>query len=116
MMSVKQTAENLPANLNVLYEQTLNRIKQMHPERARIGLMALMWVTHAKRRLHIQELQEALATHYTVGSFRVGHFNPDAVPAKDLILASSCGLLTVNASGEVYLTRELPLSLRLASC
>jgi len=108
MASIKETANSLPTDLKTLYEDTLNRIMRMKPERSRIGLMALLWVTHAKRRLYIHELQQALGTRYTVGSFEVGRFDPDAVPDQAVILAASCGLLTVDASDEVYLIRELP--------
>ena len=104
--SIKETIRGLPTDLKTLYEDTLKRISRMKPERSRIGLMALLWVTHAKRRLHIHELQQALGTRYTVGSFEVGRFDPDAVPDQAIILAASCGLLTVDASGEVYVIRE----------
>jgi len=105
-MELKQAADTQPTNLKSLYEDALERIKCMKPQRARIGLMALLWVTHAKRPLDIQELQEAVGTEYTIGSFEIGQFNRDAVPDKNIILASTCGLLTVDASGKVHLMRE----------
>jgi len=101
----------LPTDLDKLYEQTLDRIRRLSPEKAEIGLMALLWVAHAKRPLNLRELSEALATPYTIGSFEIGQFDPEAVPEKNIILASTCGLLTVDASGKVRLTRKFALPL-----
>ena len=106
IMSIKEAANTLPTDLNSLYKSTVDRIRRFKPERARIGLLALLWVTHAKRPLDIVELQEALGTKYTAGSLELGRFNVDAVPDKNVILASACGLLTVDASDKVRLMRE----------
>ena len=106
IMSIKAAVKNLPTDLDVMYEQTLERIHRLPPERANIGLLALLWVTHAKRPLDVLELQEALATKYTTGSFEIAQFYPEAVPEMNVILASVCGLLTVDSSGKVRLMRE----------
>ena len=111
LAAIKETASILPTDLKTLYQDTLQRITRMKPERARIGLMALLWVTHAKHRLHIHQLQQALATRYTIGSFEVGRFDPDSIPDQAVILAASCGLLTVDASGKVYIVRKSHSSL-----
>ena len=103
--AMKGVVDTLPTELSALYERTIERILRLKPERGTLGLMALLWVTFAKRRLSLQELQYALATHYVVGSFEVGQFDLDAIPDKAVILAASCGLLTVDASGDVRLTR-----------
>jgi len=68
--------------------------------------MALLWVTHAKRPLGIQELCQLLATEYMVGSFAVGEFNSEGAPDKNIILASACGMLSVDSFGLVRLMRE----------
>jgi len=109
-MSVKEAVDTLPTELDVLYAKTLERISRSKPERARIGLMALLWVTHAKRPLLLLELQQLLATRYEVGSLSIGQFNPKAIPEQDVILAASCGLLVADASGGVRLMRELSSS------
>ena len=104
--SMKAAVNALPENLDRLYEQTLERIRRLKPEGSKIGLMALLWATYAKQPLDIHELQELLATEYTIGSLELAHFNSDTLPEKNVILASACGLLTVDASGKVRLIRK----------
>jgi len=104
--SVERAIDSLPTELDKVYARTIERICRSKAERARIGLMALLWVTHAKRPLKLQELQLLLATDYTVGSFALGKFNAASRPAKNDILTSACGLLTVDSSDIVHLTRK----------
>jgi len=106
LTALKKVANARPTDLKTLYQETIERIRRMGPDRARIGLLALLWATHAKQPLHIDELGEALGTSYTVGSFELGHFDRDAVPEKNVILACTCGLLTVDASSTVHIMRE----------
>jgi len=84
----------------------MERIRCSKPERARIGLMALLWVTHAKRPLTMQELRQLLATEYTPGSFALGEFDSEGIPDMNIILASTCGMLTVDSSDIVRLMRK----------
>jgi len=104
--SMKRVVDGLPTELDKVYARTIERICRSKAERARIGLMALLWVTHAKRPLELQQLQVLLATEYTVGSLALGTFNPDWLPGKNVILTSACGLLTVDSSDTIRLTRE----------
>ena len=106
MRSIKRTIERLPTHLDDLYTRAITRITSFKLERANIGLMALLWMTHAKRPLNMKELQALLAVEYTVGSFMVGTIHPDGLPRKDIILAATCGLLIVDSSGIVRLMRE----------
>jgi len=116
--SIKRVVDTLPADLNELYARTIERIRCWKGERASIGLMALLWVVHAKRPLELQELQQLLATDYAVGSFALGTFNADGLPEKNIILASTCGLLIVDSSGVVRLMRECAFasSLFISNC
>ncbi|RPA91333.1 hypothetical protein L873DRAFT_1819658 [Choiromyces venosus 120613-1] len=43
------------------YNATLGRVKAQGGERARLGMAALMWVSHSERPLHVDELCHALA-------------------------------------------------------
>ena len=106
IMTIKRTLETLPAGLDNLYARAIERIVHSKHERAKIGLLALLWVVHAERPLSLRELQQLLATQYTVGSFELGTFIPDGLPEENIIFASTCGLLTLDASGRVRLTRE----------
>jgi len=72
--------------------------------------MTLLWVTHAKRPLYMSELQDALATEYDIGSFNIGRFNFESAPERNVILASACGLVTVDADNTVRLIRKCVLS------
>ena len=103
---IKEATESLPMDLDVLYARTVERISRSKPKRARIGLMALLWVVHAKRPLQIEELQQLLATECAGGSSVVGTFNAERIPEKNVILASTCGLLTVDSSNVIRLMRE----------
>ena len=71
VMELKQAADTQLTDIKTLYKNAVERIKHMKPDRARVGLMALLWVTHAKQPLHMHELQEALGTEYTTGSSKL---------------------------------------------
>jgi len=104
--SLKRTLETLPSGLNEMYKLTLERINAQPEEDARLGNLALMWVCHAYRRLTVRQLQEALATSYTPGSFQLGRYVEENLTKWELIAAASGGLLTVDDIGEVRLIRK----------
>ena len=104
--SIKESINTLPTDLKGLFEDAVHRIERLKPERRGIGLKALLWATHAKRPMQTRELQEAVGTLYTVGSLELGRYNPDAVPDKRVILASTCGILTIDDLDTFRLVRE----------
>ena len=79
--------------LSDAYTETLTRLKGQKGNRPRLGLRALMWVLYAQRPLRAEELCHALAVE--IGS---ADLDPDNIPAIRTLLASSQGLLTVEAS------------------
>jgi len=89
-----------------MYKLTLERIEAQSAEDARIGKLALMWISRAKRRLTPRQLQEAVATAYDIGSFEPGTFSEEDMPKMDLILSATGGLLVVEDDGKVRLVRE----------
>ena len=47
----------LPPKLDVLYEETMNRINSQEEERAALAKLSLTWVVYAFRPLTLQDLQ-----------------------------------------------------------
>ena len=72
------------------YDATLGRIKGQGGEKARLGMAALMWISHAERPLKVHELRHALAVE--IGSLNL---NIDNVPSIGTLLASCQGLVVV---------------------
>ena len=67
------------------YDATLSRIKGQGGERSRLGMAALMWISHAERPLKPDELCHALAVE--IGS---PNFNIDNVPSIGTLLSRTC--------------------------
>ena len=72
------------------YGATLGRIKGQGGEKARLGMAALMWISHAERPLKSDELCHALAVE--IGS---PNLNADNVPSIGTLLACCQGLVVV---------------------
>jgi len=80
------------------YWATLSRIKGQGGEKARLGMAALMWISHAERPLKADELCHALAVE--IGS---PNLNTDNVPSINTLLACCQGLVVVEKSSTVRL-------------
>jgi len=72
------------------YGATLGRIKGQGGEKARLGIAALMWISHTERPLNADELCHALAVE--IGS---PNLNTDNVPSIGTLLACCQGLIVV---------------------
>ena len=72
------------------YSTTLDRIKGQGREKARLGMTALMWISHAERPLKANELCHALAVE--IGS---PNLNVDNVPSIGTLLTCCQGLVVV---------------------
>jgi len=73
------------------YGATLGRIKGQGGEKARLGMAALMWISHAERPLKARELCHTLAIE--IGS---PDLNTDNVPSISTLLACCQGLVVVD--------------------
>ena len=73
------------------YGATLDRIKGQGGEKARLGMAALMWVSHAERPLKPDELLHALAIE--IGSLDL---NSDNIPSTGTLLACCQGLIVID--------------------
>ena len=72
------------------YSATLGRIKRQGGERARLGMAALMWISHAKRPLKTDELCHALGVE--IGS---PNLNIDNFPSISTLLVCCQGLVVI---------------------
>ena len=73
------------------YGATLDRIKGQGGEKARLGMAALMWISHSEQPLKADELCHALSVE--IGS---PHLNSDNIPSIGTLLACCQGLATVD--------------------
>ena len=76
------------------YSATLHRIKGQGGEKARLGVAALIWISHSERPLKIHELSHALAVK--IGS---PSLDADNIPSIGTLLACCQGLVAVDDEG-----------------
>jgi len=87
------------AGLGDAYGATIGRIKAQEGDRARLGIAALMWVSHSERPLKVDEICHALAVE--IGSTDVKANN---VPSIRTVLSCCQGLVAVdNGSSTIRL-------------
>jgi len=79
-------------DLDCVYSQTLQRIRDQKGSRSRLGMEVLMWVSHAERPLRIDELCHALAVEK--GSTDI---DPENITPQDTVLGSCLGLAVVDS-------------------
>jgi len=77
--------------LETAYGKTLSRIKGQDRAKARLGMAALMWISHSERSLKAVELCHALAVN--IGS---PNLNSDDVPSIGTVLSCCQGLAAVD--------------------
>ena len=86
-----QKVATIGVDLDSVYTQTLQRIKEQKGGRPRLGMEVLMWISHAERPLTIDELRHALAVE--IGATDL---NPENICPQDMILRSCLGLVVVD--------------------
>ena len=77
--------------LGGVYETTLGRIKAQGGDKARLGMAALMWISHSRRPLQVDEICHAIAIR--IGSNDLGS---NDIPAISTLLGCCQGLFTVD--------------------
>jgi len=75
------------------YAVTLSRVGAQQGSRSKLGMDVLMWVSHAERPLHVDELRHALGVEE--GSLDL---NVQNIPSIETLLTYSLGLVTVEKS------------------
>ena len=73
------------------YNATIERIKAQEGDKSRLGMEALMWISHAERPLRLDELCHALATE--LGST---DFHTNNIPSITTLVGCCQGLITVD--------------------
>ena len=86
-----QTVTTAGVDLDSVYGQTLQQIKEQKGDRPKLGMEALMWVSHAKRPLQINELCHALAV-----DMEATDLDPQKIRLQDTVLGSCLGLAFVD--------------------
>src|SRR5207302_7952049 len=79
--------------LSDAYTATLTRLKAQKGNKSILGMKVLMWVVYSERPLRAEELCHALGVE--VGS---ADLDDENIPAIETLVASSLGLVTVEAS------------------
>ena len=77
--------------LGGVYGATLGRIKGQGGEKSRLGMAALMWISHSERPLKVDELCHALGVE--IGS---ADLDGDNVPSIETVLGCCQGLVSVD--------------------
>ena len=77
--------------LGDVYSATIERIKAQDGDKSRLGMAALMWISHVERPLQADELCHALAVR--LGTI---DFNTDNVPSMSTLISCCQGLITVD--------------------
>jgi len=77
--------------LESAYGETLGRITRQGGARARLGMVALMWISYSERPLKSEELRHALAVE-----IRSSNFNADSIPSIGIVLDCCQGLVAVD--------------------
>src|ERR1700712_900905 len=77
--------------LGDVYGATIERIKAQDGDKSRLGMAALMWISHAERPLQADELCHALAVQ--LGST---DFNTSNVPSMSTLIGCCQGLITID--------------------
>ena len=75
-------------DLKDFYGATIERIKKQGGEKARLGMAALMWISHSERLLQLDEILHALAVE--IGSTDL---NAENVPSIETLLSCCLGLV-----------------------
>ena len=78
-------------DLGVAYAAMLGRIKAESGEKARLGMAVLMWISHSRRPLQVDELCHAIAIR--IGS---NDLDNDDIPTISTLLDCCQGLVTVD--------------------
>ncbi|KAJ7481648.1 ankyrin repeat-containing domain protein [Mycena latifolia] len=89
--AVRETLQHLPKDLAHTYNEAMERINSQNEDERHIARLVLIWITNAKRPLHVSELQEALAVEPGARTL-----DEDNILDIDVMLSVCGGLVIVN--------------------
>jgi len=87
----RERLKGVASALRDTYDRMLSRVKAQGEIKERIGMDALMWVSHSERSLRVGELCHALAVE--IGSVDL---DPENIPSIEILLDCCQGLLVVD--------------------
>ena len=88
---MEEALEAMPRNLHEAFKETIVRIQRQPDGRKRLGMNTLMWISHAKSPLNVQDLSIALAIRSGQTSL-----NPRYCPSQKAMVECCLGLVTVD--------------------
>jgi hypothetical protein len=88
---MRSALKKMPKGLNATFEETLKRIKRQPESRTNLGMRTLMWISHARRPILVEELRQALAVSPGDTSL-----NQDSCPLPKHMVACCLGLVTID--------------------
>ena len=89
---MEDALERIPEDLNQALKDTIERIRSQPESRARLGMNALMWISHSRRSLTISELIDALAVKDEQTRFRANYR-----PTSSMVLECCQGLVNLDS-------------------
>jgi len=95
--------------LHDAYNTTLDRIRQQDGGKSKLGMAALMWISHCERPLRLEELRHVLGVELEVEDFTI-----DNIPSIETVLGCTLGLVTIDE--EASTVRLLHLTLQEYLC
>ena len=113
---VRRGLENLPTDVNAMYDETMKRIKGQIEGDRQLAELVLCWIIYARRQLRLEELRHAIAvspkmmemnTDALVDEAKLTEMDTDALVDEDILTSVCAGLIVVdNQSTIVHLVRK----------
>ena len=91
LRKINEALDKLPEELDAMYDETMERIREKNPEYASLGLKIIRWVHHAARPLSLQELRHALAVEVDDKTF-----DEEGLVDEGLLEPNCAGLITIH--------------------
>ncbi|KAJ7577658.1 ankyrin repeat-containing domain protein [Mycena floridula] len=92
--ALRQALATLPKDIHHSYDRTMERILAQGEDDVNLACQVFLWLTYAKERLTVKELQHALAI-----SPEMTEMNPDAITDIDILTSVCAGLVVIEKTG-----------------
>lgn len=101
----------MPAELDEVYRQTLERIRKQAGDDGPLGMRILSWISHARRPLSVDELRHGLAVEYDGNEGKPNEFDEDNMHLSESLVDVCAGLVIIDSSSRIirlvhYTTQE----------
>lgn len=94
---IRKCLQSFSTNLDQVFEENIGRILQEPPNRKHVAIQSLMWITHSRRPLDVQELRHVLATRLEDADFD----GDNLLPARSIIECCS-GLVVLDDQSSTF--------------